>query len=85
VYQKVPGLALLTKKYITYLTLNTISFEIVTLRSNAPVTAEELYFPFYINVYKIIFSGVVMDWIHLAQDTDQWRVLLNTVMNLRVP
>jgi hypothetical protein len=24
-------------------------------------------------------------WIHLAQDTDQWRVLVNTVMDLRVP
>jgi hypothetical protein len=26
-----------------------------------------------------------MDWIDLAQDRDQWRVLANTVMNLRVP
>jgi hypothetical protein len=26
-----------------------------------------------------------MDWIDLAQDKDQWRVLVNTVMNLRVP
>jgi hypothetical protein len=26
-----------------------------------------------------------MDWIHLAQDMDQWRALMNTVMNLRVP
>jgi hypothetical protein len=26
-----------------------------------------------------------MDWIHLAQDRDQWRGLMNTVMNLRVP
>jgi hypothetical protein len=26
-----------------------------------------------------------MDWIGLAQDMDQWRALVNTVMNLRVP
>jgi hypothetical protein len=26
-----------------------------------------------------------MHWINLAQDRDQWRVLMNTVMNLRVP
>jgi hypothetical protein len=26
-----------------------------------------------------------MDWIDLAQDRDQWRVLVNTVMSLRVP
>jgi hypothetical protein len=25
------------------------------------------------------------DWIDLAQDGDQWRTLVNTVMNLRVP
>jgi hypothetical protein len=27
----------------------------------------------------------VMDWIDLAQNKDQRRVLVNTVMNLRVP
>jgi hypothetical protein len=27
----------------------------------------------------------VLDWIHLVRDVDQWRALVNTVMNLRVP
>jgi hypothetical protein len=26
-----------------------------------------------------------VDWINLAQDRGQWRVLVNTMMNLRVP
>jgi hypothetical protein len=26
-----------------------------------------------------------VDWILLAQDRDQWRVLVNTVMDLQVP
>jgi hypothetical protein len=32
---------------------------------------------------EIGWDGI--DWIDLAQDRDQWRALVNTVMNLRVP
>jgi hypothetical protein len=32
---------------------------------------------------EIVWGG--MDWIDLAQDRDQWRALVSTVMNLRVP
>jgi hypothetical protein len=32
---------------------------------------------------EIEWGGI--DWIDLAQDRDQWRALVNTVMNLRVP
>jgi hypothetical protein len=27
----------------------------------------------------------VMDWINVAKDRDRWRLLVNAVMNLRVP
>jgi hypothetical protein len=27
----------------------------------------------------------VVNWIHLAQDRDQWRVVVNTVMKFQVP
>jgi hypothetical protein len=32
---------------------------------------------------EIKWDGI--DWIDLAQDRDQWRALLNTVINIRVP
>jgi hypothetical protein len=36
-----------------------------------------------IDLREIEWDG--MDWIDLVQDRDQWRVLVNTVVNLRVP
>jgi hypothetical protein len=36
-----------------------------------------------IDVKVIGWDG--MDWIDLAEDRDQWRALVNTVMNLRIP
>jgi hypothetical protein len=39
----------------------------------------------YINMDLREIRGDGMDWIDLAQDRDQWRALVKTVMNLRVP
>jgi hypothetical protein len=36
-----------------------------------------------INLRETKWGG--MDWINLAQDMEQWRASVNTVMNLRVP
>jgi hypothetical protein len=35
------------------------------------------------NLRVIGWDGV--DWIDMAKNGDQWRVLVNTVLNLRVP
>jgi hypothetical protein len=42
----------------------------------------------WVDNIKIDLRGIgwdVMDWIDLAQDRDQCRTLVNTVMNFRVP
>jgi hypothetical protein len=36
------------------------------------------------DLLEIVREGVV-DWSQLDQDKDQWRFLVNTVMNIRVP
>jgi hypothetical protein len=38
----------------------------------------------HIKTYLRGLGWCSMDWINLAQDKDKWRVLVNTVMNLRV-
>jgi hypothetical protein len=36
-----------------------------------------------VNLREIGWGG--MDWIHLADDRDEWRASVNIVMNLRAP
>jgi hypothetical protein len=36
-----------------------------------------------IDIREIGYVGI--DWIHLVQDRDQWRALVKTAMNFRVP
>jgi hypothetical protein len=42
----------------------------------------------WVDAIKMVFREIGwdgMDWINLARDKDQWRAIVNTVMNLRVP
>jgi hypothetical protein len=33
----------------------------------------------------VSLGGKGVDWLHVDQDRHQWRALVNTVMNVRVP
>jgi hypothetical protein len=46
-----------------------------------PVGRPKMQEHFKMDLSEIGWGG--MDWIDLAQDRDQWRALMNTVMNLR--
>jgi hypothetical protein len=38
-----------------------------------------------IKIYLMKIGCECVDWFHLAQGRVQWRAVVNTVMNLRVP
>jgi hypothetical protein len=39
----------------------------------------------WVDNIKMDHREIGRDWIKVAQDRDQWRVLVNTVINFRVP
>jgi hypothetical protein len=59
----------------------------VTIWANKIYKIAKLYLKWADNINidlaEIGWDGV--DWIDLAQDRDQWRALVNTVMNFQVP
>jgi hypothetical protein len=38
-----------------------------------------------IRLYLTEILWEVVEWIHLAQDRNRWRVVMNTVINIRAP
>jgi hypothetical protein len=38
-----------------------------------------------IKIYLREIGWDAVDWMDMAQDRDQWRALVNTILNLRVP
>jgi hypothetical protein len=52
---------------------------------NRPLGRPRCWWEDNIKIYLTEIGWGGMDWIDLAQDRDQWRALVNTVMNHRVP
>jgi hypothetical protein len=67
---------------------NTPSWRGAQLKHRDNFTFTLLYFTLWddnirIDLRETGWEGV--DWMHLTQDRDQWRGLVNMVMNIRVP
>jgi hypothetical protein len=61
---------------------------LVVVRSTARYAVWETFYVYCLvdikmDLREMGWDGV--DWIELAQDRDQWRAPVNTVMNLRLP
>jgi hypothetical protein len=55
------------------------------LEGKRPLGTPRLRWVDNIKIYLREIGWGGTDWIDLAQDRDQWRALVNTVMNFRVP
>jgi len=55
------------------------------IRRGGPIGRPRHRWEFNVRIDLREIGWEVVDWIHVAQDRDRWRALVNTVMNFRVP